>query len=519
MSKSIRLEVSVDDQRLDVLKGKRVVRTFQISTAEKGVGFREGSYRTPTGRFRIAEKIGGGERLNTIFTQRVADGIWKRGEMADRDLVLTRVLRIRGLDRKNSNTFDRYIYIHGTNHEKKIGQPASWGCLRLRNKEMVELFDLVEEGTELIIHPPVKPGGKLMFFDCDSTLSSIEGIDELARARGPEIFGRVVALTDAAMNGEIALDQVFPKRMEIIQPDAKTCRKVAAKYIKTVVPGAAALVEKLKKDGWTVVILSGGFAPLIEPLANHLGIKYVEAVPLHLQKGKYAGYGKDYPTTRNRGKNEIIREWKQALRPTCVVMMGDGISDLETKKDVDAFIAFTGVVERKQVVEKADDKVSTLTDPRILDILNRAAKKKDKRRDEISSKKISKFNLPQGGPSLDSGSMSTNNKKATKGKRYSNEEKNEILNFVHQYNNDNGRGGQSAASKKFGISQLTIASWLKSGPEVAGKRGRGVAAVKVKGGSYSAKLSSLAALAAQIDKAESDLAKLKSKFQTLKADI
>jgi len=117
--------------------------------------------------------------------------------------------------------------------------------------------------------------------------------------------------------------------------------------------------------------------------------------------------------------------------------------------------------------------------------------------------------------------MSTSTKKAPKGKRYTDEEKNDILGFVQKYNEENGRGGQSAASKKYGISQLTIASWLKSDTSSAGaKRGRKAGSVKgSKGGSFSSKLSALSALANQIDKAESDLAKLKAKFKALKADL
>ena len=101
----------------------------------------------------------------------------------------------------------------------------------------------------------------------------------------------------------------------------------------------------MKADGWTPIILSGGFAPLIRPLADALGIAHVEAVPLHFHPdGSYAGYGEDYPTTRNGGKPEVIREWKQAMLPEVVVMMGDGISDLEAKPEVDLFIGFGGVV-------------------------------------------------------------------------------------------------------------------------------------------------------------------------------
>lgn len=368
MNSSRRLVVSIDDQSLDVLDGETSIHRFTVSTAAKGTGFTSGSYRTPTGRFRISEKIGAGLPAGTVFKSRMPVGMWSPGDDNSGDLVLTRILRIEGLDPANANTLDRYIYIHGTNHEELLGTPASHGCIRLASDDMIRLFDMVDVGTGIEIPRPIESRGKLWFFDCDSTLSSIEGIDELARAKGAEVFADVVGLTNAAMNGEIPLDEVFPRRMGMIRPDRATCEKVARLYVETIVPGASALVRELKHHGWTPVILSGGFAPLIEPLARHLGIEHVEAVPLHLNgDGSYNGYGNDYPTTRNLGKNEVIREWKAAMLPERVVMMGDGISDMETKPDVDWFIGFGGVAARPKVMAGCDHWIESLDDRTILD--------------------------------------------------------------------------------------------------------------------------------------------------------
>lgn len=103
------------------------------------------------------------------------------------------------------------------------------------------------------------------------------------------------------------------------------------------------------------MILSGGFAPIIQPLADYLGIRHVEAVPLYFnESGEYTGFGENYPTTRNLGKNEIIRQWKEALLPERVVMVGDGISDLETKPEVDMMAGFGVVVHRSKVKEGSD---------------------------------------------------------------------------------------------------------------------------------------------------------------------
>jgi len=363
MTPDLRLEVSIDDQLLRVFQGDRLLRSFPVSTAAKGVGCQAGSHRTPTGNFRLAEKIGAGEQVGTIFHARQPVGIWNRDIISDDDLILSRIIRIEGLDADNANTFDRYIYLHGTNQEDLIGTPASEGCIRLSNADMLELFDLVETGAPLTIQPPARSRGKIAFFDCDSTLSTIEGIDELARARGEAVFEKVVALTDAAMNGDIALNEVFPRRMEIIRPNRETCDAVARLYCETITPGTPELISRLKAEGWTLVIVSGGFAPLIEPLARQLGIDHVEAVPLYLdEKGEYAGYGEDYPTTRNGGKNEIVQEWKSALLPERVILTGDGISDLETYPDVDLFIGFGGVVQRPKVMTGADLWIETMAD-------------------------------------------------------------------------------------------------------------------------------------------------------------
>jgi phosphoserine phosphatase len=363
MSPTRRLEVSIDDQTLKVIEGDQCIRRFDVSTATKGMGFTMNSYRTPTGRFRVAEKIGEGEASGTVFKQRVAAGLWLPGASVEGDLVLSRILRLEGLDVENANTLERFIYIHGTNHEDKLGQPASHGCIRLRNDEVIELFDMVSEGTELEIQPATMRGVKLFFIDCDSTLSTIEGIDELARGKGGDVFERVVELTNAAMNGEVPIGEVFPRRMEMIRPDRELCDAVAALYVETIVPGAEEMIRELKEAGWLPVILSGGFAPLIQPLADRLGIAHVEAVPLYFHEdGSYKGYGEDYPTTRNLGKNEVIREWKQALLPERVAMMGDGMSDLETKPDVDAFIGFGGVVARPKIEQGSDHWLADMSD-------------------------------------------------------------------------------------------------------------------------------------------------------------
>lgn len=148
-----RIAVSVSAQQLFVFDDDRLLARFAVSTAAKGMGCEEGSLRTPTGRFRISEKIGEGEPLGTIFKARVACGVWNGDEKPEDDLILTRILRLEGVDPWNLNTMDRYIYIHGTNHESSIGSPASHGCVRMANRDMMALYEMVECGDRVEIYP------------------------------------------------------------------------------------------------------------------------------------------------------------------------------------------------------------------------------------------------------------------------------------------------------------------------------------------------------------------------------
>lgn len=191
---------------------------------------------------------------------------------------------------------------------------------------------------------------KLIIFDCDSTLSAIEGIDELGRVRGPGVFAQVEAMTHDAMNGKISVESVFGERLRIIRPRALDVAAVGRQYIETVEPTAIATLAALRVAGWTPMILSGGFRNAIRPLADHLGIERVEAVDLYFDDaGEYAGFDEAYPTTRSGGKPEVVRALKTELAPARVVMVGDGVSDLETAPEVDLFIGFGRYVAREKV--------------------------------------------------------------------------------------------------------------------------------------------------------------------------
>ena len=196
---------------------------------------------------------------------------------------------------------------------------------------------------------------KLICFDCDSTLSAIEGIDELARAGGPEIYALVEAMTNDAMNGKIPVEAVFGRRLELIRPTLSHVEAIGRKYIETIEPTARATITELVRRGWTPIIVSGGFRQAIRPLADLLGIERVEAVDLHFAPdGSYQGFDSTYPTTRSGGKPEVIAELKRESRPIATVMIGDGASDLESKPEVDRFIGFGRYVTRAPVKTQAD---------------------------------------------------------------------------------------------------------------------------------------------------------------------
>ena len=146
----MQIRIHVPSQTLDLLENSALLRRYVISTSRFGLGTEPGSNRTPTGRFRIAEKHGDGAPPGEIFISRVATGLFGR-EDDEKDHVQTRILWLAGLDPENANTFDRYIYIHGTNAESQLGTPASYGCVRMNNLDVCDLYDRVVVGTPVQI--------------------------------------------------------------------------------------------------------------------------------------------------------------------------------------------------------------------------------------------------------------------------------------------------------------------------------------------------------------------------------
>jgi hypothetical protein len=148
--------VDVGRQELALLVGGLVEARYAVSTALAGVGGVEGSHCTPPGWHRIHQKIGAEAPVGALFVSREATGAVWRGEKTDDDLILTRVLTLEGLEEgvnrgAGRDSLERYIYIHGTNHPERIGRAVSHGCVRMRNDDIVELFERVREGDPVTI--------------------------------------------------------------------------------------------------------------------------------------------------------------------------------------------------------------------------------------------------------------------------------------------------------------------------------------------------------------------------------
>jgi len=202
---------------------------------------------------------------------------------------------------------------------------------------------------------------KLLLFDCDSTLSAIEGIDELGRLRGPEVFKAVEDMTTQAMDGSTPMELIFAKRLDMIKPTLKELESIGQKYIQQVEPTAVDTIKKLKSAGWTVIIVSGGFTQAIRPLAQYLGIERVEAVELRFNAdGSYAGYVESCPTAKSKGKNVVVLKLRDEFKAYQMILVGDGASDLEVKGDVDKMIGFGRYTARPKVKAGADAFIMSL---------------------------------------------------------------------------------------------------------------------------------------------------------------
>ncbi|NOT12648.1 MAG: HAD-IB family phosphatase [Methylococcaceae bacterium] len=194
---------------------------------------------------------------------------------------------------------------------------------------------------------------EVICFDCDSTLSKIEGIDELARRVG--VGEAMSRLTDAAMNGELPLEAVYGQRLSTIKPDRQSIDWLGDLYIEEIVEGVKEVFTTLLAQDKEVHIVSGGLRQAILPLANYLGLStdHVHAVDIYFNAdGSYCDFDQNSPLARTGGKAEIC---KQLIKSQAsLVMIGDGKTDMEAKQAGAFVIGFGGVVDRPVVRQLAD---------------------------------------------------------------------------------------------------------------------------------------------------------------------
>jgi phosphoserine phosphatase len=194
-------------------------------------------------------------------------------------------------------------------------------------------------------------------FDCDSTLSGIEGIDELARRVGCE--AEVAALTEAAMNGDIPLEEIYGKRLDIVRPDKAALAWLADRYVQEMVSGAVETMATLRRHGKAVYVVTSGLFQPVAKFANTLGFasNEVYAVRVHLDAaGAYKGFESSCPLCRGGGKAFICR--KLVAKHGSVVMVGDGVTDLAARDGGAYVVGYGGVIYRNAMLQEADCYIS-----------------------------------------------------------------------------------------------------------------------------------------------------------------
>lgn len=195
---------------------------------------------------------------------------------------------------------------------------------------------------------------KHIFFDCDSTLLQTETLNDLAEKKG--VGAEVTDLTERSMNGELPIEEVMPRKMDLIAPHARDIVELYKGLDEFVTEGAHELFALLKDAGASVYILTNNFLPVVEPVAERLGIpkEHIFANTMfQSEDGAYLGIDRNGLLGTSRGKVETLREFKKHHEGE-IVHVGDSVSDLDCKEVADRFIGFGGVVVRKRVEEEAE---------------------------------------------------------------------------------------------------------------------------------------------------------------------
>ena len=191
-------------------------------------------------------------------------------------------------------------------------------------------------------------------------------MDELAS----EYRAEVAALTESAMVGEVALEEVYGRRLDLIQPGARDVRHVGQRYIEERVPGVEDAIAALHENSVDVRVISGGLLPAVIHLTRFLGIPddRVAAVDVAFdRRGRYLGFDSESPLARAGGKAEVLRRWRPVTQGPWM-LVGDGATDLEARDEVDLFVAFAAIVRRPAVIAGADLVIEEPSFQRIVDV-------------------------------------------------------------------------------------------------------------------------------------------------------
>jgi len=143
--------ISTREQKLALLDQGKLMAVYPVSTSKYGLGDFRGSNRTPLGELQVADKIGDGAPPGTVFKDRRRTGEVLPIDAPGRDPIVTRILWLRGREAQNANAYARTIYIHGTPEERNIGRPASYGCIRMRSRDVINLYEIVGRGAQVTI--------------------------------------------------------------------------------------------------------------------------------------------------------------------------------------------------------------------------------------------------------------------------------------------------------------------------------------------------------------------------------
>jgi phosphoserine phosphatase len=203
-----------------------------------------------------------------------------------------------------------------------------------------------------------RPRFDAVCFDCDSTLTRIEGIDELARCVGRE--AEIASLTEAAMNGDIPLEEIYGKRLDIVRPDKAALAWLAERYVEEMVSGAVETITTLRRHSKAVYVVTSGLLQAVVEFACILGLApaQVHAVEVHFDAtGGYQGFDSSSPLCRSDGKALICR--KLAAEHGIVVMVGDGVTDLAARAGGAYVVGYGGVIHRDTMLQEADCYISS----------------------------------------------------------------------------------------------------------------------------------------------------------------